>query len=69
MYQQFLRIVSGKQPREFLMENVPQIMEIKDQIIKDFNEIGYEVTVEIINGLEIGMKQSRKRAFFIGKKK
>jgi len=69
MYQQFLRIVSGKQPREFLMENVPQIMEIKDQIIKDFNEVGYEVTVEIINGLEIGMKQSRKRAFFIGKKK
>jgi site-specific DNA-cytosine methylase len=68
LYQQFLRIVNGKKTKEFLMENVPQIAEIKDQIIQDFNEIGYNVVFKIINGIDIGMKQSRKRAFFIGTK-
>jgi site-specific DNA-cytosine methylase len=67
LYREFLRIVEIKKPKEFLMENVPQIQEIKDQIISDFNEIGYDVSFEIIHGHDIGMKQSRKRAFFIGK--
>lgn len=66
LYQQFLRVVDGKKPKEFLMENVPQIIEIKDQIIDDFSEIGYSVSCQIVSGLEIGMRQSRKRAFFIG---
>jgi site-specific DNA-cytosine methylase len=69
LYKEFLRIVDIKKPQEFLMENVPQIKEIKDDIFRDFEEIGYDVTFEIVNSLEIGMKQSRKRAFFIGNKK
>lgn len=68
LYKEFLRIVSEVKPNEFLMENVSQIREVKDQIIEDFKEIGYDTQFETVNGLEIGMKQSRKRAFFIGKK-
>lgn len=66
LYKEFLRIVDGKKPGEFLMENVPEIAEIKDQIISDFNDIGYEVEFEIVKGHDIGMRQSRKRAFFYG---
>lgn len=67
LYKEFLRVVDIKKPKEFLMENVSQIEEIKDSIISDFKDIGYTTEFEIVQGLDIGMKQSRKRAFFIGK--
>ena len=67
LYKEFLRIVDGKRPTEFLLENVPQIAEIKDQIIEDFNKIGYQVETYLIKGEEIGMKQTRHRFFFLGK--
>lgn len=67
LYKEFLRIVEAKKPKEFLMENVPDIEMIKDQIIEDFSQIGYTVTFTIIKGEEIGMKEKRHRAFFIGK--
>lgn len=68
MYKEFLRIVEAKSPKEFLIENVPEIASIKDQIIKDFEDINYSVTFELIHGPGIGMKQTRTRAFFIGNK-
>ncbi len=67
LYKEFLRFVEYLKPKEFLMENVPQIQDIKEQIIKDFNDIGYAVETELIKGEEIGMRQKRHRFFFIGK--
>jgi len=69
LYKEFLRFVDSLQPKEFLMENVMQIKELKNQIIKDFNKIGYQVKTQIVKGLEIGMRQKRNRFFFIGRKK
>ncbi len=65
-YKEFLRFVEVLRPKEFLMENVPQIQEIEEQIILDFNNINYSVDTKLVNGLDIGMKQQRKRYFFIG---
>jgi len=66
LYKEFLRFVKHLKPGQFIMENVPQIETIKDQIIKDFNEIGYKVEPMLICGNDIGMAQNRKRFFFIG---
>ena len=67
LYLDFVRFVKEFKPEQFIMENVKQVLEFKDEIIKDFK--GYSVITETINGLDIGMKQKRIRAFFIGTKK
>lgn len=67
LYKEFLRFVDELKPKEFLMENVPQIQDIKDQIIEDFEKIGYKIETYLIKGEEIGMKQKRHRFFFLGR--
>ncbi len=81
LYKEFIRIIKAKMPVEFIMENVPKILttknkktcnansnseDIKTQIIHDFEDIGYDVEVKEVFGPDIGMRQKRKRAFFIG---
>lgn len=69
LYKEFLRFVDCLKPNEFVMENVPEIQDVKDEIIADFEAIGYDVKTQLVIGNEIGMKQNRKRFFFIGSKK
>lgn len=69
LYKEFLRFVNVLKPNEFIMENVKEIQDVAEQIIYDFNEIGYEVETKLIKGNDIGMKQNRVRFFFIGKLK
>lgn len=66
LYLDFVRFVKEFQPKQFIMENVKEILNFKDEIIKDFE--GYNVITEKVNGLDIGMKQKRIRVFFIGNK-
>jgi len=66
LYLDFLRFVQEFKPKQFIMENVKEIENYKEEIIKDFEEIGYSIIVEKVNGLDIGMKQKRVRVFFIG---
>jgi DNA (cytosine-5)-methyltransferase 1 len=52
LYKTFVRFVEHFQPKVFLMENVPNIMSmgkgaIKNQIIKDFERLGYKVSHQI----------------------
>jgi site-specific DNA-cytosine methylase len=66
LYLDFRRFLKEFKPKQFIMENVSGILNYKDEIIKDFENVGYDVNVEKIDGLEIGMKQKRIRVFFIG---
>jgi len=66
LYLEFLRFVNEFKPKQFIMENVKEIENYKEEITKDFNEIGYEIKTELVNGLDIGMNQKRIRFFFIG---
>lgn len=66
LYKEFVRFVKDLQPEEFIMENVKEIEQFKDEIIKDFNSAGYDVKTKLVTGNEIGMKQNRKRFFFLG---
>ena len=69
LYREFVRFVRTLKPKEFLMENVPQIKGYEDQIIEDFEKIGYGVEAFMVKGEEIGMRQRRHRFFFLGRRK
>ncbi len=68
LYGEFLRFVDAIKPNEFVMENVLPILKIETQIKGDFEKTGYYVQSYLIDGLEIGMRQRRKRVFFVGKR-
>jgi site-specific DNA-cytosine methylase len=69
LYLELIRFLEVFKPTQFIMENVPPILQYKEKIVKNFNNVGYEIQVEKINGLEIGSKQNRTRIFFIGRLK
>lgn len=73
LYKTFVNFVEYFKPKAFLMENVPNIMSmgkgaIKNQIIKDFEKLGYKVSHQILLASDYGIPQNRKRAFFTGLK-
>ena len=60
-------------PDAFVMENVPNILSIddgvvKESIIKDFSELGYNVTYKVLLASDYGVPQNRRRAVFVGLK-
>lgn len=71
LYKSFVGIVKYVMPKIFVMENVPGIIRlfkgaVKEQILKDFSEIGYDVSFKILSADDYGVPQTRKRVFFIG---
>lgn len=73
LYKSFVEFVSYFKPKAFIMENVPNIISmgkgvVKDEIIKDFTNLGYSVTYKILLASEYGVPQNRRRAFFVGLK-
>ena len=69
LYKSFVDIVGDIKPKVFLMENVPGIVrlfdgKVKDQIIQDFENIGYKVAYRILSSEYFGVPQKRKRVFF-----
>ena len=69
LYLELIRFLKFFKPKQFIMENVPNILQYEDGIIKDFNDAGYNVIIEKVNGLQIGSKQNRTRVFFIGERR
>lgn len=71
LYKSFVRLVSEIKPKIFVMENVPNILSIgegivKESVLKDFSEIGYNVTYRVLTASDYGVPQKRRRAFFVG---
>jgi DNA (cytosine-5)-methyltransferase 1 len=71
LYKSFVDFVKYYQPKAFLLENVPNIVSmsngiVKDNIIKDFEKLGYKVVYKVLKASEYGVPQNRKRAFFVG---
>ena len=65
LYKSFIKAVSILQPKFVVMENVRGILEYKEQIYRDYNEIGYEVSARILNSSDFGVPQNRIRTIFI----
>ncbi|MBD1570333.1 DNA cytosine methyltransferase [Aliivibrio sp. S10_S31] len=73
LFRSFVKITKHLNPNVIVLENVPGILslfkgKIKEEIIKEFQSIGYNVSYKILNAAEFGIPQKRKRAIFIGTK-
>ncbi|WP_205599182.1 DNA cytosine methyltransferase [Oceanobacillus halotolerans] len=66
LYKHFVEFVNLIKPNFFVMENVRGMQSISDQIIEDFEQLGYNVHCEILNAADFGVPQNRERIIFIG---
>ncbi|KER06867.1 DNA -methyltransferase 1 protein [Marine Group I thaumarchaeote SCGC AAA799-E16] len=74
LYKSFIRFVGKFKPKAIVMENVLGMVSYKNgsvvkQIKEDFEKIGYpNVDSKVLNALDYGVPQSRKRIFFVATK-
>lgn len=71
LYLEYCRVVEVVKPRFFVLENVKGLTTLcngmfKNDIIKRFTELGYQVTYKIVNAAHYGIPQNRERVFFVG---
>ena len=66
LYKSFVAVVKKLNPPFFVMENVKGMMKVKNQVIEDFNRIGYEVEAHVLNAKDYGVPQNRERLIYIG---
>ena len=67
LYKFYVHTVEKSQPNIFLMENVEGILQLYDNINKDFSQIGYIACKPLLlSPKEFGFPQSRRRAFILG---
>lgn len=71
LFEEYVRLLKGLQPRVFIMENVSGMVKGKMRLI--FAEIlqtlkvsGYQVSARLLNAMWYGVPQSRERIIFIG---
>ena len=70
----YIRILKNVQPKFFLAENVSGMLadrhsEAVKNILKMFEECGYDVSLTLVNAKDYGVAQERKRVFYIGFRK
>lgn len=71
LYLSFIEYVRFFKPRFFLIENVPGLAslfkgKIKDRIIREFTNMGYNVNSKVLLASDYGVPQDRRRIFFVG---
>ena len=71
LFKEFVRVVKVIKPKFFVMENVARLFthnkgETRNEIIQDFEKLGYNVDCKILNSADYGVPQVRKRVIFIG---
>lgn len=74
LFFEFIRILRDKSPKFFLAENVSGMLagrhaDALKNIKKLFEETGYDLSVSLLNAVDYGVPQDRKRVFFIGIRK
>lgn len=73
LFSDFVRAVRVLEPRQVVMENVPGILRAKtsagrrvaDLIVDALSDLGYHVSVLILNAEQFGVPQLRRRVFFV----
>ena len=71
LYLAMIETVRRYRPKAFLIENVPGMANlykgaVRDEIIRRFSEIGYNVSYKIVCAADYGVPQIRKRLVFVG---
>lgn len=74
MFFEFARAINEAKPKMFLGENVAGLL-THDKgrtiatILSIFEELGYDTKIDVLNAVNYGVPQKRKRAFIVGIKK
>ncbi|MDD4493216.1 MAG: DNA cytosine methyltransferase [Eubacteriales bacterium] len=71
LFYEFIRILTEKTPKFFVAENVSGMLAdmhkpAVDKIIRMFKAAGYKMSVKLLNAVDYGVPQDRKRVFYIG---
>ena len=71
LYLAVLEMVKQFQPKGFIIENVPGMAtmyngQVKDEILRRFREMGYNVECKILCAADYGVPQIRRRLVFMG---
>lgn len=74
LFHEYIRILEGIKPKFFLAENVSGILHKKHErafinILNKFSELGYDVKYQLLDAVDFGVPQNRKRVIIIGFKK
>jgi DNA (cytosine-5)-methyltransferase 1 len=74
LFYDYIRILRKIKPKFFLAENVSGMLANRhsiavQNIIKLFDESGYNVSLNLVNAADYGVAQDRKRVFYIGFRK
>ncbi len=70
LFLEYLRFVSIIRPRMFLIENVAALVthnkgKTMDEIISAIHKIGYKVKYQVLNSVNYGVPQERRRVFIV----
>ena len=71
LFYDFIRILRDKRPMFFVAENVSGMLadvhrDAVQNIVRHFEESGYNVFIRLLNAADYGVPQDRKRVFYIG---
>ena len=71
MFPEFFRVLHETQPAAFLAENVPGLatshrLEYLSGLIQQFEELGYDVTWQVVLAADYGVPQKRRRLIIVG---
>ena len=74
LYLAVLEMVKQYQPKGFIIENVPGMAtlydgQIKDEILRRFRAMGYNIECQILKACDYGVPQMRRRLVFMGIRK
>lgn len=73
-FHEYVRLLEDKQPKFFVAENVSGMLanphkEAVQNILKMFDDAGYDVFINLLNASDYEVPQDRKRVFYIGFRK
>lgn len=71
LFYEYIRILTAKKPKFFLAENVSGILHARhggayQEILRLFQEAGYRLYHQLLNAVDYGVPQDRKRVIIIG---
>lgn len=71
LFKEYIRMVEFLQPKVFVIENVPGILnynggKVKEEIYDTFLKMGYQLASKVLCAANYGVPQMRNRAVFIG---
>lgn len=71
LFKEFVRFVNVVKPTFFIMENVARLYThnkgaTRNEILSDFEKLGYSVKCKVLNSADYGVPQIRNRVIFIG---